>query len=177
MIDGDRRWVIIRIWEVRRAPGCSRENRRLSCCTATAPALVFLRVRVATSCCGSRRTAICTTHAARSRATRHGFRGEGEGRSQARHLRGVLTNPSRQGAGYGFRKAMARPGFLGPGRAANCSTATVKLLASVSNNVNQIARATNAGQGVDAGLTHALATVERICGSLHEYINASVVAR
>lgn len=52
-----------------------------------------------------------------------------------------------------------------------------KLLASVSNNVNQIARAANAGQGIDAGLTHALATVERICGSLDEYINASVVAR
>ena len=31
-----------------------------------------------------------------------------------------------QGAGYGFSKAMARPGFLPPGRAVNRSTATAR---------------------------------------------------
>ncbi len=52
-----------------------------------------------------------------------------------------------------------------------------RLLASVSNNVNQIARAVNAGHGVDGELKHTLAAVDRVCGSLDEYMNASVVAR
>lgn len=52
-----------------------------------------------------------------------------------------------------------------------------RLLASVSNNVNQIARSVNAGQGVGAELKHTLAAVERVCGSLDEYMSASVVGR
>lgn len=52
-----------------------------------------------------------------------------------------------------------------------------RLLASVSNNVNQIARAANAGHGVDGELKHTLAAVDRICGSLDAYMNDSVVAR
>lgn len=52
-----------------------------------------------------------------------------------------------------------------------------RLLASVSNNVNQIARAVNAGHGVDGELKHTLAAVDRICGSLDAYMNDSVVAR
>jgi hypothetical protein len=52
-----------------------------------------------------------------------------------------------------------------------------RLLASVSNNVNQIARSVNAGNGVDAELKHTLAAVDRVCGSLDEYMSASVVGR
>jgi hypothetical protein len=52
-----------------------------------------------------------------------------------------------------------------------------RLLASVSNNVNQIARSVNAGHGVDAELKNTLAAVDRVCGSLDEYMNASVVGR
>ena len=51
------------------------------------------------------------------------------------------------------------------------------LLRAVSNNVNQIARAANAGHGIDGELKHTLAAVDRICGSLDAYMNDSVVAR
>lgn len=51
-----------------------------------------------------------------------------------------------------------------------------RLLASISNNVNQIARAANAGEGVGAELTHTLTAVNRQCDRIDELLNSLVIS-
>ena len=50
-----------------------------------------------------------------------------------------------------------------------------RLLASISNNVNQIARATNAGEGAGPELTHTLAAVNVQCQRIDDLIESLAI--